>query len=120
MNVQSVAAPDRFDSTELSTEVVDGRSRPLHVRYTCPTCQEQVVFSRMDFETRGRHSSSNLSPDHAAAVSEAAAASGLGGEYYLDWYCPKCHLASRAYFRTWAGGRHGDSGIEIARVLELR
>lgn len=119
MSTIQVSATERFDIVALSTEIFDGRVTPLHTIYTCPLCREEVSFSRYDFESRGRRETSNLSDEHSTVISALAQASGVGSEEYLDWYCPKCHLPVRVYFRHWAGGRHGDSGIDIITVIEL-
>jgi uncharacterized Zn finger protein (UPF0148 family) len=119
MSTIQVSATDRFDEVALSTEILDGRVAPLHTVYTCPSCGEQVSFSRMDFESRGRRETSNLASQHSQVMSALAQTVGVGGDMYLDWYCPKCRLPARAYFRQWAGGHHGDSGINIITVIEL-
>jgi rubredoxin len=120
MSSIQVSATERFDEVALSSEIVDGRVGSLHTIYTCPLCREKVSFSRDDFESRGRRETSNLSTEHSAAISDLAQASDVGDNEYLDWYCPKCRLPVRAYFRQWAGGRHGDSGIDIITVIELQ
>ena len=117
MTAVQVNATERFNEISLSTEILDGRATPFHTLYTCPKCAEKVSFSRTDFESRGRHQTSNLSEVLSFAISAFAQESGIGADEYLDWYCPKCRLPTRAYFRQWAGGRHGDSGIDIISVV---
>jgi len=119
MSAIQVNAAERFDEVALSTEILDGRVSPLHTIYTCPSCREKVSFSRVDFESRGRRETSNLTAEHSAIIAALAQTSGVGADEYLDWYCPKCRLPARAYFRRWAGGRHGDSGVNIITVVEL-
>ena len=115
-----VSATERFDEVSMSTEILEGRVTPLHTLYTCPQCGEKVSFSRTDFESRGRRQTSNLSEVHSSAISALAQETGFGADEYLDWYCPTCRLPTRAYFRQWAGGRHGDSGVDIISVVEFQ
>lgn len=119
MNVIQVQAEERFDTKELSNEIVDGCSGNLYTAYTCPSCKQKISFSRKDFENRGRRETSNLLPEHRAIISALVETMPFCNEQYLDWYCPKCKLPARAYFSQWAGGRHGDSGVSIVAVVEI-
>lgn len=53
-------------------------------------------------------------------ISDFVEIAGIETCEYLDWYCPKCRLPARVYFKQWAGGRHGDTGINIITVIELQ
>ena len=44
MKITSVNADARFDNTEFSDEIVDGRARWIHSTYTCPACGLQIAF----------------------------------------------------------------------------
>ncbi len=114
-----VPASERFDETALDDVVEDGNAGPLYTRYTCPSCNGQVAFSRVDFESRGLRETSNLTPEHSAALTALAHLANFASNEYLDWYCPGCKMATRVYFQRWAGGRHGDSGVELLVVVEL-
>ena len=109
----------RFDNTAFSNEVEDGYALSIYAKYTCPRCRAVVGFSKADFEERGPLRRSNLAEPIAAAMDTWAAANGLGSRPFLDWECPGCGLAVRAYSEPWAGGRHGDRGTNIVAVLEM-
>lgn len=119
MNIDAVDAETRFDNTAFSNEIVDGRALPLTTTYTCPRCAERVGFNKSDFERRAQRQVSNLSPSIQRSFNDWASQHSQAGNPFLDWACPGCALAVRVYARPWAGGRHGDSGINLAVVLEV-
>lgn len=118
MKIEAVDAEARFDNTAFSNEIIDGRALPLTAAYTCPQCGEQVGFQKRDFEHRAERQVSNLSVSIQRSFNEWASQNGQAGNPFLDWACPGCGLAVRVYARPWAGGRHGDSGVDLAVVLE--
>jgi hypothetical protein len=118
-NVNSSPADERFSETHLTSEFGES-SGPLYTQYTCPQCRRALNFTRNDFENRGRHKTTNLPSECAADISLAALDLGLDQKAYLDWACPGCQLPARVYFSGWAGGRHGDGGIDLITVVEIR
>lgn len=118
MNITWVAASDRFDGTSVSNEIVDGRSLPPMVFYTCPRCSERVGFSRDNLMGAVRRTTALPEPV-ANSIAVEAQSRDLGELGFLDWPCPKCRLLVRAHVRTWAGGRHGDYGADIMWVAEI-
>ena len=118
MNIEAVHAEARFDQTAFSNEITDGRVLPLTATYTCPRCGERVGFKKLDFEHRAGRQVSNLSPSIQRSFNEWASQNGQAGNPFLDWLCPGCALAVRVYAQPWAGGRHGDAGVDLAVVLE--
>ena len=118
MAIETVTADSRFDTTEFSTEIIDGQSGPLTTTYTCPVCSERIGFSKEHFDRRAERQASNLPPDTQRLFSDWASQNGEAGNRFLDWQCPGCGLAARVYARFWAGGRHGDSGVVLSVVLE--
>lgn len=115
MKTSRVQAADRFDNTEFSNEVVDGRALPIYSAYTCPGCATRIGF----FQDGARRRRTNLASDLAKQFDEFARKEALDTEDYLDWICPKCRLAARVYVRFWAGGRHGDCGMTLLSVIEM-
>lgn len=118
MTLAVVRAEQRFSATELSTEVVDGRALPLHTHYSCPTCGQGVRFNRSDLEAAA--SSTNLEQQDAERMQREAAGLDVDPQRFLDWYCTGCGGARRVYCKAWAGGRHGDHGVQLGWVLEAR
>ncbi len=115
----SVEPSARFDNTAFSNVVEDGYALPLHANYTCPRCSGVLRFTKTDFEDRASLRRSNLPESMAATMDARAATNGLASRPFVDWQCPGCGLAARAYAKPWAGGRHGDHGTDIVAVFEL-
>ena len=119
MKIDAVVAEARFDNTAFSNEIIDGRALPLTAAYKCPRCGERVGFNKRDFEDRAQRQLSNLSPSVQLLFNEWASKNGQAGRPFLDWACPGCPLTVRVYAHPWAGGRHGDSGVDLTVVLEV-
>lgn len=117
MKVRWIVPAERFDTTSVSTEIVDGKSLPPTVTYTCPNCHQRIGFTRSNLENAIHRVA--LLPDEAAAMIDADAKNkGHAKLGFLDWTCPTCKLMGRAYIETWAGGK-ADSGANIISVAEL-
>jgi rubredoxin len=119
MKLEVVNVERRFDQTAFSTEIIDGRALSLTATYTCPRCAERVAFSKENFERRAASQRSNLEATLQRLLNEWASRNGEAGHPFLDWRCPGCGLATRVYAQPWAGGRHGDSGVNLTSVLEV-
>jgi hypothetical protein len=119
MDIVLSSPEERFDEVSLWTGEVDGRVGPSSTFYTCPVCSQQVIFWRRNFERNGRFETSNLSEQEARLITGWATSSAISKHPYVDWYCPKCKLPARVYYRTVAGGK-ADHGIELMQVVELQ
>ena len=119
MSLKSVEPSARFDVVAFDNVVKDGRAASLFARYTCARCGEGVGFTKEQFEERAEEGFSNLPADISRLIAAWAVDRGLAAEPFLDWVCPGCGLAVRAYARKWAGGRHGDAGTDIVAVVEV-
>lgn len=117
MTVHSIDPASRFDNLSVSSEVVDGRSLPIFAKYTCPNCGEAIQFTKQNLQERSLRRLTNLPAKLSAEFDAWAAAQNVAGMPYLDWPCPKCGLAARAYIEVWAGGK-GDSGANIVALAE--
>jgi len=117
MNVNAIPAETRFDNVAFSSEVEGGVALPIHAKYTCPRCSEQIAFRKEHFESRAWRKFSNLSASQQAAFDDWAQSNGYADKAFLDWQCPRCSLAARVYIQHWAGGR-GDGGATLKVVLE--
>ena len=118
MKIRAVGAEHRFDQTAFADAVIDGFALPLMTTYTCPRCSERVGFSKQNFEQRAPDQMSNLDVSVQQLFNDWASGNGEASNPFLDWLCPGCALAARVYAHLWAGGRHGDSGVDLSVVLE--
>jgi hypothetical protein len=122
MNIKAVDPALRFEVTGLGNDVAWGdagwESGPLYTKYVCAGCKEGVVFSKADLIDGCRRPATNLTPTIASQFDACSASNGIKENGFLDWLCPQCHLARRIYVRPWAGGHHGDSGVQIVALLE--
>jgi len=107
---------ERLTKDYFSSEVEDTE---LYSFYECPRCHEKVGFERKNFEKHYRSTFSNLSSEDAAHIDAFVAAQPFKRDSFLDFYCPRCRLAVRLYFSFWAGGKHGDNGFDIDKVVEF-
>jgi len=92
-------------------------SIPDYTAYECPRCTRRISFEVRHFQAAALEPKSNLS---AQDDSEATAIHGrrlTTEESYLDWYCPGCGKAVRAYFSCWVGDR-GIFFVKITQVIE--
>lgn len=119
MKLQAIKPSLRFDNPGFSSEVEDGGTLSMYSNYTCPRCAEVVRFAKHEFEARAQTRFSNLPASLGLLIDRWGEASGVGSQPFLDWLCPGCGLAVRAYTRPWAGGRHGDYGTDIVALVEV-
>jgi hypothetical protein len=109
-------ASERLSKDYFSNEVEDTE---LYSFYECPRCHEKVGFERKNFEKHYRSSFTNLSPEDAKHVDAFIAEQKFKQDSFLDFYCTGCHLAVRIYFSFWAGGKHGDNGFDMHKIVEF-
>lgn len=67
VNVTEVVPINRFDNLSFSSEIVEGKTSPLHTRYMCPRCAETIAFTKSHFEEHTGRQHTNLP---TAAVSD--------------------------------------------------
>ncbi|MBF0595195.1 MAG: hypothetical protein HQL22_09530 [Candidatus Omnitrophica bacterium] len=118
MQIKICNAAERFNNISFSNEVTTGMSMSVFSTYTCPQCAEKIGFTKDHFEKRSKLNFSNLSSEYRLEFDAWEKKNKMGENYYLDWHCPKCNLAARVYIKFWAGGRHGDAGVNLLQVLE--
>lgn len=119
LNITMVKAEERFDNIAFSTELVEGMASSLHTVYVCPQCEEKIAFQKRNFEcSLSKTHRSNLTIEVASCFDAFAQENLKRDSPFLDWICPGCGTAARVYVEFWAGGRHGDSGINLLTVIE--
>ncbi len=91
----------------------------MYSYYECPRCHQRVRFQRQDFEKHTQQTFTNLSVDDASRINRALERDPIAAESFLDFYCPGCALGVRIYYCFWAGGRHGDCGFKLEKVIEV-
>ena len=109
-------ASERLTKNYFSNEVEDTELRSF---YECPRCHEKIGFERKNFEKHYEANFTNLSSEDARRIDAFIAAQPFKPGSFLDFYCPCCHLAVRLYFSFWAGGKHGDNGFDIHKIVEF-
>ena len=107
--MQVTSAAERLTKLEFEADK-DYLTYPRSV-YQCPHCKETVSFCLCDFDRHSFSDFTNLSEEHAKSVHEAATASKMNFNSFLDFYCSRCKAPVRIYYVAWAGGRytHGHS-----------
>lgn len=68
--------------------------------YTCPHCDNSIKFSIRDFDKHWDSCFTNLKGEDFIGAPY--------GKGFLDFYCPKCAVATTVRFKLEAGGMHGD------------
>jgi len=84
--------------------------------YTCPDCSYQVDFTRDDFSRHVLRPLTNLSPGDAEAATIAVGDRRTNDMAFVDFYCPKCRLPVRVYYRHGVVG--WDWGVSLVWVVE--
>lgn len=108
---------ERLSSTGFSSEVVDGQALSIYSYYTC-TCGQKIRFDEGNLKKAEKNPKSCIEESEQSAI-EATASEFLDrNDSFLDFFCPACRKPVRLYFQPWAGGRHGDSGIEWRFIVE--
>ena len=110
---------ERLSSPGFSNEVEDGRSLPQFSYYTC-VCGQPIRFEWRHLQEAGTGPHTELTESEAREIAEVARAQVQPHDDFLDFHCPKCKNPVRLYFRTWAGGRHGDAGADWRFIVEGR
>jgi len=117
MKIANVKANERFDQTEFSDEVTDGRALSIYSACTCPNCSRKIGFQKSDFLNMQHPSRTNLSTEVAARFDAFAREHFPDLRGFLDWNCPGCRLAARVYVRFVLLGK-GMLHIFLEPVIE--
>ena len=92
-------------------------SVPDYTAYECPGCGWRVSFELRHFQAAAVKPKSNLSAQDAREATAIHGGEPKREESYLDWYCPGCGKAVRAYYSCWIAEMGGFS-VEITQVVE--
>ena len=115
---------ERFSTTRFPapSERINPSDPPLHeipdyTVYQCPTCTKGIEFGIHNFETAALNPISHLSQDDASRATVIHGRAPKKGESFLDWYCPSCNMAVRAYY-SWGVADRGCFTVSIGEVIE--
>jgi len=92
-------------------------SAPDYTAYECPRGGWRVSFEMRHFQAAAVKPKSNLSAEDASEATAIHGRTLKKDESYLDWYCPGCGKAVRAYYSCWIA-EMGGFFVEITQVIE--
>ena len=101
----------------------DGSAYDSHVfeplTYKC-ICGYMIEFTDVDFKKHRLSNFSNLTPKDDDVFNKYIKQNNLKVNSFLDFYCPKCGKATRIFFSSGYGGRHGDYIVDIELALAVK
>ena len=110
---------ERLTSPGFSNEIIDGASLSPYSYYTC-ACGQNVRFERRHLEDAEQSVASAIGQETIRAIEAIARKYVQPNDSFLDFNCPACHKPIRIYFRSWAGGKHGDCGFDWRFIIEKK
>jgi hypothetical protein len=79
-----------------------------------------ISFKDNDFKKHSHSHFSNLNIKDSTDLDFYIISNNLKRDSFLDFYCPKCKIATRILFSDGYGGRHGDYIIDIDYVVVMK
>ena len=107
-------SPHRFDANEKPLS-----ERTIPVVYSCKKCENSISFKPEDFEKHNKSEKTNLTLNDKKAFEEYIRKQELENFSFLDFYCPKCKLATTFIFDGGSSGYWGNFEFKIYRLLVL-
>jgi len=86
----------------------------------CPNCQTKTSVNFKDLEKHQHSNFSNLKTDDQNEIAELAKRIPGLPNSFLDYYCPNCQTATRIYYESWGGGKHGEHGFLLQNILTVK
>ena len=85
--------------------------------YRCHSCDYLVSFKDDDFIKHRKSRFSNLKKNDDSIFNSYIVENELSFDSFLDFYCPKCKIATRVFFSDGFGGKCGDYIVNIDFAL---
>jgi Zn finger protein HypA/HybF involved in hydrogenase expression len=110
-------SPHRFYPENTS---IDERMRPIS--YYCENCSTSILFQTEDFEKHAlKLGHTNLSKTDSAIFEDYMKDFKEQMKMpFLDFYCPKCHQATRIIYEGGPSGYWGYYSFEIKTLIVLK
>lgn len=108
-------SPHRFDANE---KPVSERTIPMV--YTCEKCENTMTFKPENFERHNKSEKTNLTLNDKKVFEEYIRKQKLENFSFLDFYCPKCKLATTFLYDGGNSGYWGYYAFKIKNILVLK
>lgn len=101
----------------LSDDEIPVSERRIPIIYTCVKCQNQISFSTDDFEKHNKSSFTNLNLKDKSIIDNFILESAQKTNSFIDFYCPRCNLATSFLYKGGQSGFWGTYKFQIKNVL---
>jgi DNA-directed RNA polymerase subunit M/transcription elongation factor TFIIS len=105
-------SPNRFNDDEIPVS-----ERNIPIIYTCVKCQNQISFSADDFQKHDKSKFSNLNLKDKSLIDNFVIESTQKTNSFIDFYCPRCKLATSFFYQGGPSGFWGVYKFQIINVL---
>ena len=105
-------SPNRFSDDEIPVS-----ERRIPIIYTCVKCQNQISFSTDDFEKHDKSNFTNLNLKDKSLMNNFVIESAQEIYSFIDFYCPRCKLATSFFYQGGPSGFYGVYKFQIKNVL---
>ncbi|MFZ4523164.1 MAG: hypothetical protein ACOYNC_15745 [Bacteroidales bacterium] len=105
-------SPNRLSEDELPVS-----ERRIPIIYTCVKCQNQISFSTDDFQKHDRSNFTNLNRWDKSLFDNFVKGSATEYNSIIDFYCPRCNLATSFFYQGGPSGFWGAYSFKINFVL---
>lgn len=108
-------SPNRFSVEEISV-----RERTIPIIYTCMNCYNHILFKPLDFEKHNKSDFTKLQPTDKNIFDDYIKFMNINDLPFIDFYCPKCKLATTIIFNGSPSGYWGVFEIKIKEILVIK
>lgn len=108
-------SPHRFSENEKPIS-----ERKLPVVYTCENCDYSISFKTDDFKKHNELNHSNLELTDKKVIDKTLKSYHLKDSSFLDFYCPKCKLATTILFTGGPSGYWGEFTFNISHAFVIK
>ena len=98
------------------------KDKHIHERiiFKCNSCNNEIEFTDNDFEKHQKKEISNLNESDKTEIENfIKQKEDFDKLSHLDFYCPNCKLPIRVLFEGGWGGKVGEYGFVIKRIIEI-
>lgn len=96
---------------------VDFETQPT-AELNCINCDNKISLNLSNLKKHQLSEFTNLSEFDAKKMTEFSKAELTEiPNSFLDYYCPNCRTPTRLFYESWAGGKHGEYGFELKKII---